>query len=179
MIQEEPDINKLVMEVNKFYTFYIKGWNEPLHGIVVAFGIEWVLIKRIISDFLFDGYTLVRRKYVKKVIRNEDVIFKEKVLASKGYMNMIDIPDFSLDDSNTPLILLNTLGKTLMFSPQDESLCYIGRLYRVSKCMIYFNAMDARGNWENRPYKCLLNKIRTIDYDNDYIESLLLYNINR
>jgi len=34
------------MDSNKFYSFYMKGWDEPCLGIIQSIGDEWILIKK-------------------------------------------------------------------------------------------------------------------------------------
>lgn len=38
------------MDSNKFYSFYMKGWDEPCLGIIQSIGDEWILIKKIIVN---------------------------------------------------------------------------------------------------------------------------------
>ena len=57
------------MEKGKLYSFEIKGWKEPICGIVEAFSVDWILIKWIINDFLFDGYSVIQRRHIKKAFK--------------------------------------------------------------------------------------------------------------
>ena len=54
MINEELYINNNIKIVHygfyKFYSFYMKGWDEPCLGIIQSIGDEWILIKKIIVN---------------------------------------------------------------------------------------------------------------------------------
>ena len=63
------------MEKGKLYSFEIKGWKEPICGIVEAFSVDWILIKWIINDFLFDGYSVIKMRisYLKNLYYEQKV----------------------------------------------------------------------------------------------------------
>ena len=42
------------MDSNKFYSFYMKGWDEPCLGIIQSIGDEWILIKKITTIYLIE-----------------------------------------------------------------------------------------------------------------------------
>lgn len=164
------------MEINKLYLLYLKNWNEPIWGILNSEGKEWIFIKKITNDYLHDGYALVRRKKIKKIIRDSDVLFKENVLIAKGYMNSILSSNIPMDSLSSPLIWLCGDKKTVLLSPKDEAVCYMGNILRVSKSLFYLQAMTSVGVWEKELFRYIISDIVTIEYDTDYINSLLAYN---
>ena len=164
------------MKKKELYLFVIKSWNDPIYGIIENISEEWVLVKRIISDYLFDGYTLIRRKYIKDVIRNSDVIFKEDVLIAKGYIDGEKVQSISIDNAFSPLEWFKESQTTFMLSPKDESICFLGQIEKILSNSFYLKALNSKGQWDKKPYIYRLNNIRTIDYETDYINSLLAYN---
>ncbi|WP_291582216.1 hypothetical protein [Bacteroides sp.] len=164
------------MDSNKFYSFYMKGWDEPCLGIIQSIGDEWILIKRIINDYLFDGYTFIRRKYIQKVNRDSNIIFKEKVLYAKGYIDQSLPLTICLNKLSTPLDWICEKKCVCMISPKDETLCYITSIEKILKRYLILHAMTFEGCWETKNFKYLISEIVTIDFDNDYINSLVTYN---
>ncbi len=165
------------MENCKLYLFLIKSWDDHVYGIVENVSEEWVLVKRIINDYLFDGYTLIRKKYIKDVIRNSDVTFKEDVLIAKGYMDIKKSPNISINNVLDPLVWLKESQTIFMLSPKDESICFLGKIEKILSDYFNIKALDSKGQWAKKLYRYRFNNIRTIDFETDYINSLLAYNL--
>jgi len=153
----------------------MKTWEEHIWGIVENSSSEWVLLQRIINDYMFDGYTLIRQKYVKKVIRNENVIFKEKVLNAKRNSDILISKNIPINTVFSPLQWMMDNKEVFMISPKDESISYVGQITRILKESFYLKAINSRGIWDEKLFLYKINNIRAIDFDNDYINSLLTY----
>jgi hypothetical protein len=39
--------------------FKIKGWKEPMAGVVEVIGSEWIQVKHIVADYTLGGYSLI------------------------------------------------------------------------------------------------------------------------
>lgn len=163
------------MKTNFLYEFHIKGWKEPSFGIVIDFSEEWILVKRIINDYLYDGFSLIRRKYVKKVVRDENVIFIEKVLKAKGYFSNSEIYNIPLNTLESPLQWLLDTKKVFMINPKKESIGYVGYIIEISNNSFDIKIMDIQGGWIEKNFLLRMFNVRTIDFDTDYINSLLIY----
>ena len=157
------------------YKFHIKNWEEPIYGVIENSNDEWILIKRIINDYLHDGYTLIRRKYIKNISRDENTVFKEKVLDAKGEIG--GTIDMSIDTIYTPLQWLMEQKKTFMISSKDENIGYVGYIVKLLKISFYLKSLDSNGVWREKSFLYEIHKIRTIDFEIDYINSLLAYNL--
>ncbi|MDD3037134.1 hypothetical protein [Bacteroides sp.] len=164
------------MEKGKFYSFKMKGWKEPICGVIERIGSEWILIKHIVVDYVFDGYSLIQRKYIKDIIRNNNNIFTEKVLIAKGVMD-INVPyDISLNTQTTPFEWLQEHDITAEFYTKDRYICYIGKVIKITKKYFHYTSIDTKGCWDNDIYECTFANIRAISIDTDYTNSLLIYN---
>ena len=47
-------------------TYKIKSWKEELMGVVIKENVDWILIQEIEGDYQVDGYTLLKKEFVKK-----------------------------------------------------------------------------------------------------------------
>lgn len=164
------------MKKGEFYSFNMKGWKEPICGVIEYIGSEWILTKHIVSDYIFDGYSLIQRKYIKDQLCDNVTIFTEKVLLAKGIMD-INIPyNIPLDSQIAPFEWLREHGITAEFSPKNEDICYVGKVTVFSKKYFQFISLSPRGCWDSDIYECTFANIRAISIDTDYTNSLLIYN---
>lgn len=164
------------MEKGSFYIFKLKGWKEPICGIIENIGSEWILIKHIVSDYTFDGYSLIQTKYIKDQLHDDETVFTEKVLLAKGIMD-ISVPyDIPLDTPTAPFEWFKKQGVTTQFNPKDETICYVGKVTEFKRKYFQFISLSPKGCWDPDFYKCTFAKIRTINIDSDYVNSLLIYN---
>ena len=164
------------MEKGKLYSFEIKGWKEPICGIVEAFSVDWILIKWIINDFLFDGYSVIQRRHIKKCFQDENLLFKESVLRAKGVMD-IPTPEIPIDSKSAPLKWFCDNMNIVLVSPIDESVCDVGKITKVLNRVFYLKTMDGEGKWDNVYDNCLLSEIVSFSIDTDYVKSLLIYSL--
>lgn len=164
------------MEKGKFYLFKITGWKEPIGGIIESIGLKWLLIKHIVGDYTLDGYTLIQRKYIRNYIYDDEVLFTEKVLLAKGVMDT-NIPyNIPLDTQTDPFIWLKEHNITARFNPKNASICYVGKVEKMTIRFFQFISLNSKGCWDVSIYKHTYANTKTIDLDCDYINSLLIYN---
>lgn len=163
------------MEKGKFYLFEIRGWKEPIYGIVEIIGTEWILIKNIINDYTFDGYSLIQHRNIKNHIRSEDELFTEQVLKAKGILDIMG-PNIPLNTKLEPFKWLEEQNITILLSPKDESICYVGKIKKNMKTFFQFISMNTKGHWDTYIYKYKFPDIRLISINTDYVNSLLIYN---
>lgn len=166
------------MEKGKFYEFKIKGWEDTINGIIEAISQEWVLVKWIISDYIFDGYAVIRKKYIKKCIQNENIIFQEGVLRAKGIMD-IPVSNIPIDSNTSPFNWFCENKSVIVIYPIDESICDVGYITKVLKRVFYFKNMDHKGIWDTIEDNCLISDVVMISIGSDYVNSLLNYNMKQ
>ena len=70
----------ITMIKNKVYSVLMNEWDEEITGIFIAQGKKWILLKDNQNDFLVDGYRLIQKRNVQEIFREENEIFKEKIL---------------------------------------------------------------------------------------------------
>jgi hypothetical protein len=165
------------MELNKnnLYLIQLKGRKDVLSGILISFGLEWVLLKYNPVDYVLDGYLLIRRKFIRDIIRGENEIFNESVIHQKWTVAKFDKTHPKLDEITDVLYFLLQYETVIQFDFYDDSICYIGEIKKLYFKTIRIRGLDPKGNWEDES-SFQIERIRTIQFDNDYINSLVAYN---
>ena len=160
---------------NNLYAIRLKGRKEILRGIFLGSGVEWILLKYNPVDYVLDGYLLIRKKYIKNIIREEKEKFKETVIRLKCNDTDFDITSPKLDEIIDTLYYLMQHETVIQLEFHDESVCYIGKIRKIFNKTMRMLDLDTKGNWENEcSYQ--IEQIRTIQFDNDYTNSLDTYN---
>lgn len=162
------------MEIGKFYSFKIKGWQYAINGVVCDIGAEWILIKAIIGDFQYDGFSIIRTKHIKEWIHDERNIFIEHVLLTKGIMD-IPFPNIPLDNPTTPFLWFLQQKEIIFFTPKDESDGFMGEIIKLTKRQFDLHPMLSEGIWSLETWTFSINNIIVIEWQSDYIKSLIKY----
>jgi hypothetical protein len=158
------------------YNFSLKGRKEKIQGIVIDTGIEWIKLKYNPVDFIIDGYKIIRKKYINSFYREKDILFVEAVLKAKKIT-------FS-EENQIPLDSIESIFKYLyenqiifQFDLNDPNVCFIGRISSLKNKSFVIKNLDTSGQWmEERSYR--YDTIRTIEIKNDYLNSLIAYNLS-
>lgn len=165
------------METGEFYCIELNNYKAKIFGVFEKEGTDWILLKRLFSDFMLDGRSLISKKHLNKNYRGEKEIFKEKVLkASKKCASYNEVN-----------ISLNTISlfdwlykeqKVFQISLSDSSICYIGKIdhFSESRQTLYLKTLGTRGRWDEETMIFRISAIRIIEIDTDYIDSLLAFN---
>ena len=160
--------------INSLYSFKIKGFVNKSRGIFLQEGEDWVLIKSLFSDYRLDGYQLLNKKYILSINQSENDIFTQKVLEAneKNQLQILDIPlsMFSLFDY--------FLKQNIVFSIQTnkEDRINVGCIDKLNDKSIFLTPITPKGIWEeNHYYNFRKEFIRIIEFDTDYINSLVVY----
>jgi hypothetical protein len=160
---------------NNFYTILLRGSKSVLSGILLCEGLEWILLKYVPVDYVLDGYMLIRTRYIKKIERKEEEIFNESVIRLKLIDKEFDKSYPELDEISNILYCLLQEKIVIQLVLHDDTVCYIGKIKKLFSKMVRIQNLDSKGNWENES-SYPLERIRTIQFDNDYINSLIAYN---
>ena len=78
-----------------------------------------------------------------------------------------------LDDLGTILSFLSDKFGVFQFDTKSEKACYLGRLKSIDSKNLIIDFFDTNGKW-NGQRRFKPDTIRTIEFDNDYINSLKL-----
>ncbi|MCC9043247.1 hypothetical protein LNQ81_11255 [Myroides sp. M-43] len=162
--------------LNKLVGIRLKGRKKELiHGIVLACNEKWVLTKCNSVDYVVDGYELIPIDKISTIERGENIVFIEEVLKAKH-----------IDFHTIPIVLKSNIFETLIeignkygafgLEFKEEDCVYVGK-YVDSEDNDYFafEELSASGEWFEEIEEFKISKVYKIDFDSDYVESLLLY----
>lgn len=161
------NVKKLVGELYKI-TFRDM---TPVEGIIVDYSDHWVLLRSTI-DYWVDGYIIINTKGVKRFIRKESELWREKVIKIK-YKKKWKKPRIPLDNLESILKALTKKYGIFTLFTKEEGICWLGKLKAVKDNKLTIDDFTPNAKWEGTmTFK--LNEIRAIEFDNDYINSLKL-----
>ncbi|MCG2612004.1 hypothetical protein LZZ90_10845 [Flavobacterium sp. SM15] len=145
---------------------------ETISGFIIDYSERWILLKLNPCDFLIDGYSIVKNKNIKSFIRTEREEFAEKIIRLKGLLSNFEhkIP---LDNLSTILEYLTTNFGVFQVATKRESACYLGKLVTIDNEELIITFLNTRGKWSDE-ISFNPKKIRLIEFDTDYINSLKL-----
>jgi hypothetical protein len=164
------------MKKSKLYTISIKDWPRKVKGVLLKESGEWAIFKQIFSDYIIDGYILINKQFIVSYEHGKDEIFEENVLKASDKWNFnynIDIPLLSIHSIIKYLHQNNIVFK---FQHKEEKVAYIGKVNKILEKSFYLTFLDVKGFWWLKPLIYHKKYIRTIEFDVDYINSLLMYN---
>jgi len=157
----------------KFISFKYRDRKDIISGFFIDSNDNWTLIKYNPVDYIIDGYMLLKTNKILKYKRDDYEEFREKVLISKN-LQPTDKDIFPLTDINETLQLVSDRFGAFQIENKDDTVCYVGKLVKTTKEYIVIKEIDQKACWvETERYK--LSSIRTIEFDNDYVNSLILY----
>ena len=145
---------------------------EIFSGFLIDYSEEWILLRKNPVDFVLDGYILLKHKKVKTIHRDEDHEFTEKIIRLKGEKTTTDtiIP---IQNLATIVSFLDENYSVFQFSKKSTRITYLGKLISLSKDELIIDFLDTRGEYGGD--LCVKpEKIRTIEFDTDYIKAIQL-----
>lgn len=148
----------------------LADWKTPLSGVFIAASREWVLIHYNPVDYVIDGYLLIRRKYIEEIIGGDS--FKQKVIALKK-LQFTAKEKFPLSGLNEILTYLTKKFSIFTLYAEHQDACYLGALKSLTHQKLVISYVCTKGTLDgDMSFKP--SEIRTIAFDNDYINSLKL-----
>lgn len=145
---------------------------EIFTGFLIDWTDEWILIKNNPFDFIIDGYTILKNKNIKSIIQDKDHEFTERVIKLKGLKTSASeiIP---LQDLPSIVNFLASQYGIFQVAKKSDKAVYLGKLIEITDDELVMDFLDTEGQFEGEmPFK--LNKVRVIEFDTDYINSLKL-----
>ena len=158
--------------VGQLISVRFKDRETPIYGYVVDYNKDWTLMKYNPVDYVIDGYLIFRHKNVKGLRRGVDEKWKEKVMNLKG-LAPTDKDLIPLTDLETILKYLTENFGVFQVYTKSESASYLGRLDSISDKEVVLDDLNPKGEWDGQ-LSFKPDKIRVIEFDNDYTNSLKL-----
>lgn len=141
-------------------------------GFLIDWTEDWILLKNNPVDFIIDGYTILKNKNVKSIIQDKDHEFTERVIKLKGLKTSAEeiIP---LKDLHSIISFLADRYEIFQIAKKSDKAVYLGKLMELNDEELVIDFMGTEGEFEGE-MSFKLDKIRVIEFDTDYINSLKL-----
>lgn len=145
---------------------------EIFTGFLIDYTDDWILIKNNPVDFIIDGYVIIKNKNIRSITRDSDNAFTESVIRLKGLKTNSDeiIP---LRDLSSILTFITNKYEIFQIAKKSEKAVYLGKLIKLDDEELVIDFLETRGKFGGE-LSFNPNKIRVIEFDTDYINSLKL-----
>jgi hypothetical protein len=161
--------------LGQLLTFEFEHTDEIVNysGYLLDYNEEWVLLKYNSDDYVIDGYIILKNKHVTRYKRGDSEKFTQKILDLKGEKPKGDetIPIIGLKEI---LLFLSGRFGIFQFSMKSHSTCWLGTVKKITGSDLKIDYLTPRATWTKTMPPFKLGNIRTIQFDTDYINSLML-----
>ena len=141
-------------------------------GILIDYNKDWLLIKANPVDFVLDGYSIVKNFKVKNIVTNNETKFAEKAIKLKG-IKIEKKAKIPLQNFDKIIENINKNFGIFSLTKKNNDAIYPGKLKKINHDKIVITWIDLHATWTNkREFK--KDKIRVIEFNNDYLTSLKL-----
>jgi hypothetical protein len=145
---------------------------ELFTGFLIDYSDDWILLRNNPVDFILDGFVILKNKNIEAVHRDEDLEFTEKVIRLKGLKtNAEDI--IPIRDLASIVNFINNKYGILQISKKSAKSAYLGKLIELNDEELTIDFLDTKGQFGGE-LSFNPEKIRVIEFDTDYINSLKL-----
>lgn len=168
------NLKKNIMEkyLRQLISIEFDDKKEIFSGFLIDWTEDWILLKNNPVDFIIDGYTILKNKNVKSIIQDKDHEFTERVIKLKGLKTSAEeiIP---LKDLSSIIHFLANKYEIFQITKKSDKAVYLGKLIELNEEELLIDFLGPEGKFEGE-MSFKLNKIRVIEFDTDYINSLKL-----
>lgn len=161
------------MNNNKVYKMKMQNWQEQFKCVVLVEGAEWTLVHNLF-DYSIDGYAILQNKFIKNRLHSEKEDFSEKVLMANN--KLVDCNLHIPLTTNKLFEYLKENKIVFQISFKDDSYVYIGKIEKLLQHSFHFKTMSTLGIWDKTIELIRFNSVRIIEFNTDYINSLVTYN---
>ena len=145
---------------------------EIFSGFLIDWTEDWILLKNNPVDFIIDGYTILKNKNVKAIIQDKDHEFTEKVIKLKG-LKTSSAEIIPLQDLSSIIHFLANKYTIFQITKKSDKAVYLGKLIELNENELVIDFLGTEGKFEGE-MSFKHKKIRVIEFDTDYINSLKL-----
>ncbi|MFV8366690.1 hypothetical protein [Flavobacterium sp. XS1P27] len=158
--------------VRQLISIEFEDKKDVFSGFLIDWTEDWILLKNNPVDFIIDGYTILKNKNVKSIIQDKDHEFTERVIKLKGLKTSAEeiIP---LKDLHSIITFLAKKYEIFQITKKSDKAVYLGKLIDLNEKELVIDFLGTEGKFDGE-MSFKQNKIRVIEFDTDYINSLKL-----
>ena len=163
---------KMEKYIRQLITIHFEDKKEIFSGFLIDWTEDWILLKNNPVDFIIDGYTILKNKNVKAIIQDKDHEFTERVIKLKGLKTSAKeiIP---LQDLSSIIHFLASKYTIFQIASKSDKAVYLGKLIELNEEELVIDFLGTEGQFDGE-MSFKPKKIRVIEFDTDYINSLKL-----
>lgn len=159
--------------LNKLVTLEFSDIKNSFSGFLLDFNEDWILLRNNPVDYIIDGFVILKNKNLETLNYNENNQFHEKVIRLKELKltNETIIPLTNLE------VILSFLTKefgVFQLATKRSNAVYLGRLIEYNNDSFFIEFINTKGVFDSE-ISFKNKKIRVIEFDTDYINSLKKY----
>jgi len=149
----------------------LEGWEEKIVGLWLAENDNWLLLRRV-YDYRPDGYLLVAKKFIARYIAKGNTQ-TARVLRLKGISS--EVPEGFVFADAPDLLRHIEQHYTLFQISDEEDTTFCGQLRDYDQTHFRINSLSPRAEFDlDYDVWFGFEKLMTIEFSNDYLDSLLL-----
>lgn len=160
--------------IGKVVSLQFADWKQPISGVVLYYNDQFTLMRNL-DGFRLDGYIIISHRKGMTYNCGEWEKMANKILKLKGYTSDdIKIPEVELTDLESILIQLSKRCGAFGLHRKWENELYVGKFLSSDAKNIYYDFLIPNGRWDGETV-VKKGEIRTVEFDTEYVNSLLLY----
>jgi hypothetical protein len=159
----------------KYYTIHLKDWEENIRGWVIDENEDWLLIHSKSNDYVFDGFSFIRKKFIDKAERGEKEQEVELVSELRKESHRLKYK-FKFGDIISLIKWIEKKFGMIEFRDEEEDTIFIGTIRKIIRGeILHLNSIDPRGKInKDFGYDFELNKIRVLSFHSNYFNAVKL-----
>lgn len=155
------------------FRFQYVDCEEIFRGYVIDYNDDWTLLKHNRFDYFMDGYVILKNAHIISWKRDHAERFAEKILTAKG-AKPTAAEKIPIKNLTAMLTHLTDSKRVFQFSMRTSTTCWIGKVKKIKGADLKIRYLSPSAKWSDDMPEFKLGNIRSLQFDNDYINSLLL-----